>query len=67
VVKEQLKSGSNETITLAGCWADVRRKFYELLIAGINQAATAAVKAMTELWKVEAEIRGKSAALRAAM
>lgn len=67
MVKEQLKSGCNETMTLAGCWAHVRRKFYELHIAGINQAATASVKAMAELWTVEDEIRGKNADIRAAL
>jgi len=66
LVKEQVKAGSNETITLAGCWAHVRRKFYELHVGGINHAATASVKAMTELWKVEDEIRGKDANIRAA-
>ncbi len=67
MVKEQLKSGCNETMTLAGCWAHVRRKFYELHIAGINQAATASMKAMAELWTVEDEIRGKNADIRAAL
>ncbi|RDJ11525.1 IS66 family transposase, partial [Rhizobium grahamii] len=66
MVKEQVKAGSNETIALAGCWAHVRRKFYELHIGGINQAATASVKAMSELWKIEDEIRGKDANVRAA-
>lgn len=66
MVKEQAKSGSNETITLAGCWAHVRRKFYELHVGGINDAATASVKAMAELWRVEDEIRGKDATTRAA-
>ena len=61
-----VKAGSNETITLAGCWAHVRRKFYELHVGGINDAATASVKAMAELWRVEDEIRGKDANTRAA-
>jgi hypothetical protein len=65
MVKEQVKSGSNETITLAGCWAYVRRNFYELHVGGINHAATASVKAMAELWKVEDEARGKDAQTRA--
>jgi hypothetical protein len=65
MVKEQVKAGSNETITLAGCWSHVRRKFYELHVGGINQAATASVTAMAELWRVEDEIRGKDANTRA--
>jgi hypothetical protein len=46
MVKEQAKSGSNETFTLVRCWAHVRRKFYELHVGGINDAATASVKAI---------------------
>jgi transposase len=65
MVKEQVKAGSNETITLTGCWAHVSRKFYELHIGGINHAATASVKAMAELWRVEDEARGKDAETRA--
>lgn len=65
LVKEQVKAGSNETITLAGCWAHVRRKFYELHVNGINQTATASVKAMAKLWQVEDEILGENAATRA--
>ena len=34
LVKTRAKSGSNETITLAGCWAHLRRRFYELHISG---------------------------------
>jgi transposase len=65
MLKERAKSGSNETIKLAGCWAHLRRKFYELHVGGINDAATASITAMTELWKVEDEIRGSDAETRA--
>ncbi len=65
MIKEQLKAGSNETIALAGCWR-ISGVNLELHIGCINQAATASVKPMNELWKVEDEIRGKDANIRAA-
>lgn len=65
MIKERAKSGSNETIKLTGCWAHLRRKFYELHVDGINDAATASITAMTELWKVEDEIRDSDAEMRA--
>ncbi|MER8549272.1 MULTISPECIES: IS66 family transposase [unclassified Mesorhizobium] len=67
LVKARAKAGSNETIRLAGCWAHLRRKFYDLHISGISQAATDSIIAMTELWKVEDEVRGKDAGSRAAL
>lgn len=67
LLKARAKSGSNETIKLAGCWAHLRRKFYELHISGISQAATASVTAMSKLWEVEDEVRGKDADSRAAL
>lgn len=63
----QVKSGNNETIRLAGCWSHVRRKFYDLHITGVSQAATDMVIAMSELWKIEDEVRGKDAETRAAL
>nr|WP_245331318.1 IS66 family transposase [Mesorhizobium sophorae] len=67
LVKARAKAGGNETIRLAGCWAHLRRKFYDLHISGISQAATVTITAMTELWKVEDEVRGKDAGSRAAL
>nr|WP_258600163.1 IS66 family transposase [Mesorhizobium sp. AR10] len=67
LVKARAKAGSNETIRLAGCWAHLRRKFYDLHISGVSQAATVTIIAMTELWKVEDEVRGKDAGSRAAL
>ena len=67
LAEAQVKSGNNETIRLAGCWAHVRRKFYDLHITGVSQAATDMVIAMRELWKIEDEVRGKDAATRAAL
>lgn len=45
-------------LTLAACWAHLRRKFYDLHIAGISHVATETVERMAELWKIEERIRG---------
>ncbi|NKE75618.1 IS66 family transposase [Ochrobactrum sp. MC-1LL] len=66
MIKAQAKAGRNEQIQLAGCWAHLRRKFYDLHVSGISQAATDTVIAMTRLWKIEDEVRGKNADIRAA-
>lgn len=66
LAKTRAKTGSNEPIQLAGCWAHLRRKFYDLHISGVSQAATESIVAMTELWKLEDEVRGKNAESRAA-
>ncbi|WP_322884366.1 IS66 family transposase (plasmid) [Sinorhizobium medicae] len=66
LAKTRAKTGSNETVQLAGCWAHLRRKFYDLHISGVSQAATDTVLAMTELWRIEGEVRGKDADSRAA-
>ena len=60
------KTGTNETVTLAGCWAHLRRRFYELHINGTSRVATQSVTLMAGLWKVEDEIRGQDPAIRAA-
>lgn len=65
LAKARAKAGSNETIQLAGCWAHLRRKFYDLHISGVSQAATASVTAMSKLWEVEDEVRGMDAESRA--
>ena len=51
-------------MTLAACWAHLRRKFYELHIAGSSLTATWTVERMAALWRLEAEIRGRPAAAR---
>jgi transposase len=66
LAKARAKAGGNDTIQLAGCWAHLRRKFYDLHINGVSQAATDSINAMTELWKLEDEVRGKDADIRAA-
>lgn len=67
LAKARAKAGSNEAIQLAGCWAHLRRKFYDLHISGVSRAATDTIIAMTELWKVEDEVRGKDADTRATL
>ncbi|PWJ82316.1 transposase IS66-like protein [Pseudaminobacter salicylatoxidans] len=67
LAKARVKAGSNEAIRLAGCWAHLRRKFYDLHISGLSQAATNTVIAMSALWKVEDEVRGKDADTRATL
>ena len=67
LAKTRAKGGNNETIQLAGCWAHLRRKFYDLHITGVSQAATDTVVAMSALWKVEDEVRGRDADTRATL
>ena len=58
LVKLRAKTGSNETVQLAGCWAHLRRKFYDLHISGVSKAATTTIVTMAELWRIEDEARG---------
>ncbi|WP_226584603.1 IS66 family transposase [Acuticoccus sediminis] len=51
-------------VTLAACWAHLRRKFYELHVAGSSRTATWTVERMAALWHLEAEIRGRPAEAR---
>ena len=53
------KDGGNDGPRLAGCWAHSRRRFYELHAAGDSQVATTTVERMADLWKLEAEVRGR--------
>ena len=46
-------------LTLAACWAHLRRKFYELHVSGVSQVASETVERMARLWAVEEEIRGQ--------
>jgi transposase len=46
-------------LTLAACWAHLRRKFYELHVSGVSQVASETVERMAGLWAVEEEIRGQ--------
>jgi len=48
-------------VQLAFCWAHVRRRFYELAVAGPAPIASEALKRIGELYTVETECRGRSA------
>jgi transposase len=48
-------------VQLAFCWAHVRRRFYELAVAGPAPIASEALKRIAELYAVETESRGRSA------
>lgn len=67
LAKTRAKAGSNETIQLAGCWAHLRRKFYDLHISGVSKTATDTIIAMTELWRIEDEARGRDADSRSTL
>lgn len=46
---------------LAFCWSHVRRKFYELATPGPAPIASEALTRIAELYRIEGEIRGRSA------
>jgi len=48
-------------VQLAFCWSHVRRHFYELATPGPAPIATEALTRIAELYRIEAEIRGRSA------
>ena len=48
-------------VQLAFCWSHVRRKFYELCTPGPAPIASEALTRIAELYRIEAEIRGRSA------
>ena len=48
-------------VQLAFCWAHVRRRFYELAVAGPAPIASEALKRIGELYTVETECRGRNA------
>lgn len=54
-------------VTLAFCWAHVRRRFYELAAAGPAPIASEALRRIADLYKIEDDIRGQSADERRAM
>lgn len=61
------QSGANDAVTLAGCWAHARRKFFDLHASDASPFASAVVKAMAPLWTIEEDIRGHHAKLRASV
>lgn len=57
--------GANDAVTIAGCWAHARRKFFDLQTSDGSPLASAILTAMAPLWAIEDDIRGQSAQLRA--
>ncbi|QEN86404.1 IS66 family transposase [Labrys sp. KNU-23] len=53
-------------VSLAFCWAHVRRRFYELAQSGLAPIATEALQRIAELYKIESDIRGRPAEERRA-
>lgn len=53
-------------VRLAFCWSHVRRQFYDLAASGAAPIATEALARIAALYKIEAEIRGRSAEERRA-
>src|SRR3954463_218910 len=64
--KSLLAGRPPDQIRLAFCWAHCRRRFYELHQATGSPLAEEALRRIGELYKVEAEIRGRSAEERRA-
>ena len=54
------KLAKRNAVSLAFCWAHVRRKFYELAAAGPAPIASEALSRINALYQVETEIRGKT-------
>lgn len=54
-------------VTLAFCWAHVRRRFFELATAGPAPIASEALKRIAALYRIEGDIRGRSADERRAV
>jgi transposase len=53
-------------LRLAGCWAHLRRRFFDLHANGESLVASATVEQMKMLWAVEDEVRGQPPELRLA-
>jgi transposase len=51
-------------VSLAACWAHLRRYFYELHVAGLSTTATWTVQRMAALWGVEEQVRGSKPEMR---
>jgi transposase len=54
-------------VSLAHCWAHVRRKFYDIAQAAPSPIATEALQRIAELYRIEAEIHGHSPEARRAV
>ena len=54
-------------VSLAFCWSHVRRRFYELAQSGPAPIASEALQRIAALYRIEDEIRGRSAGERVAV
>jgi transposase len=54
-------------VQLAFCWAHVRRRFYELAVAGPAPIASEALQRIAALYEIEKDIRGRDADERRAV
>jgi transposase len=52
--------GQKNSVALAFCWSHVRRRFYELAVAGPAPIATEALERIGVLYAIESDIRGRS-------
>src|SRR3954449_2842485 len=66
-VKRLLENRPPGAIRLAFCWAHCRRRFYEIHQATGSPLAEEALRRIGELYKVEAEVRGRPAEARRAV
>lgn len=57
--------GANHGVTIAGCWAHARRKFFDLQTSDGSPFTGAVLTAMAPLWAIEDDIRGHNGQLRA--
>lgn len=58
VFRAKRADSGEKALLLACCWAHLRRRFYELHVAGSSSLATATVERMKDLWLVEDQVRG---------
>ncbi len=56
----------NDGALLAGCWAQSRRRFYELHANDGSKVATATIENMGALWSIGEKVRGQSPDVRVA-
>jgi transposase len=65
---KQLQRGrAGNAVTLAFCWAHLRRRFYEIAKGGSAPIAEEALRRIATLYRIEAQIRGNTAAERQAV
>jgi transposase len=60
------KTGAPAPLIEVACWAHARRKIYDVHVATKSPAAAEALETIARLFAIEAEIRGKAPAERAA-